>query len=75
MIDFIDAHNGGIKMFAGADNIKGWGTSPETIAWVLKTVGIGDTVYGSSSMDFASDYGFDTNDGARKLWNAALKLI
>ena len=37
-IDFITAHNGGIKMFAGVDNLKGWGKTAEAIAYTLKTV-------------------------------------
>ena len=74
MIDFIDAHNGGIKMFAG-DNLKGWAKTATGIAYTLKTCGVADAVYGSGSMDFAADYGFDTNDGAMLLYKRALELI
>ena len=31
MIDFITAHNGGIKMFADGTNLKGWGKTAETL--------------------------------------------
>ena len=74
MIDFIDAHNGGIKMFAG-DNLKGWAKTATGIAYTLKTCGVADAIYGSSSMDEAADYGFDTNDGAMLLYKRALELI
>ena len=74
MIDFIDAHNGGIKMFAG-DNLKGWAKTATGIAYTLKTCGVADAIYGSSSMDFAADYGFETNDGAMLLYKKALELI
>ena len=74
MIDFIDAHNGGIKMFAG-DNLKGWAKTATGIAYTLKTCGIAESVYGSSSMDFASEEGFETDDGAMLLLKRALELI
>ena len=74
MIDFIDAHNGGIKMFAG-DGLKGWSKTAKGIAYTLKTCGIAESVYGSSSMNFASEEGFETDDGAMLLWKRALELI
>ena len=74
MIDYITAHNGGIKMFAGK-GLKGWSKTAKGIAYTLKTCGIAESVYGSSSMDFASEEGFETNDGAMLLWKRALELI
>ena len=77
-IDFIDAHNGGIKMYAGVglvDNLKGWGKTAKSIAYTLKTVGLADRCMASSSMDFASEYGFETDDGAMLLYKRALELI
>jgi hypothetical protein len=73
-IDFIDAHNGGIKMFAGSSNLKGWGKTAESIAYTLKTVGLADSVMGSSSMDFASEEGFEDDDDALALWNDAIVI-
>ena len=77
-IDFITAHNGGIKMFAGVglvDNLKGWGKTAKSIAYTLKTVGLADRCMASSSMDFASENGFETDDGAMLLLKRALELI
>ena len=74
MIDYITAHNGGIKMFAG-DGLKGWSKTAEGIAYTLKTCGIGETLMGSSSMDFASEEGFETDDGAMLLLKRALELV
>ena len=74
MIDYITAHNGGIKMFAG-DSLKGWSKTAEGIAYTLKTCGIGETLMGSSSMDFASEEGFETDDGAMLLLKRALELV
>ena len=73
-IDFIDAHNGGIKMFTGSSNLKGWGKTAESIAYTLKTVGLADCVMGSSSMDFASEYGFENDGDALALWDAAIEI-
>ena len=74
MIDYITAHNGGIKMFAG-DSLKGWSKTAKGIAYTLKTCGIGETLMGSSSMDFASEEGFETDDGAMLLLKRALELV
>ena len=74
-VDFIGAHNGGIQMFSGVGNLVGWGNSPESVAYVLNTKGIAETVMGSSSMDFASEEGFDSDDGASFLFKKALELV
>ena len=76
-IDYIAAHNGGIKMFAGVglvDNLKGWGKAAKSIAYTLKTVGLADCVMGSSSMDFASQEGFENDGDAHALWSAAIEI-
>ena len=74
MIDYISAHNGGIKMFAGSLNLKGWGKTAKSIAYTLKTVGLADRVMGSSTMDFASEEGFENNGDALKLWDEAIGI-
>ena len=73
-IDFISAHKGGIKMYAGVDNLKGWGKSPKGIAYTLAAIGIADCVMGSSTMDFASEEGFENDGDAMKLWDAAIEI-
>ena len=72
-IDYITAHNGGIKMYGG-DNLKGWGKTAEGIAYTLKTVGLADCVMGSSTMDFAAEEGFENDGDAMKLWDAAIEI-
>ena len=74
MIDYLDARYGGIEMFVG-DKSVGWAKTPTAIACIMKRCGVADTVYGSSSMDFAAEYGFETNDGASLLLKRALELI
>ena len=73
-VDFISAHNGGIQMFS-RDGLVGWGNTPESVAYVLNTKGIAETIMGSSSMDFASEEGFDSDDGASFLFKKALELV
>ena len=73
-IDYINAHNGGIQMYAGLGNIVGWGNTAQHIAYVMQTYGLADAVYGGSSMDFADEEGFDTYDGATNLWNEAIEI-
>lgn len=75
MITILDAYNGGIRMYAGAGNLKGWSKTAKGIAYTLKTCGIGETIMCSSSMDFASEDGFETNDGAMLLFKRALELV
>ena len=73
-IDYITAHNGGIKMYGGGDNLKGWGKTAEGIAYTLKTVGLADCVMGASTMDFAAEEGFENDGDAMKLWDAAIEI-
>ena len=73
-IDYISAENGGIKMYAGVGNVKGWMKTASGIAYVLATVGLADTVMGSSTMDFASEEGFENDGDAIELWNDAIAL-
>ena len=73
-INYLDAHNGGIKMHSDT-GLKGWAKTAKGVAYTLKTIGIADTVNGSSSMNFASEYGFDTDNGAMLLYKRALELV
>jgi len=73
-VDFISAHNGGIQCCSDTGLI-GWSSTAEGIAYILKTKGIAETVMGSSSMDFASEEGFPTDNGAKILWAQALELV
>ena len=73
-IDYISAENGGIKMYAGVGNVKGWSKTASGIAYTLATVGLAEKCYGSSSMDFASEEGFENDGDAMELWNDAIAL-
>ena len=82
MINYVDAVDGGIKMFYGeARGSQGqfkdfvFATTPEGIAKHMVELGLADTLMGGSSMDFASEEGFDTDDGAQLLLKRAFELI
>ena len=76
-IDMISAEDGkvflgyvenGIRKEKGSEN-------PIILADIMTKLGFEDTVMASSSMDFASEDGFKTDDGAKKLYQNAINLI
>ena len=48
-IDYINAYEGGIKMYSGVGNVVGWGKTAKHIAYVIATHGLADTDYGGRS--------------------------
>ena len=72
-IDFISADNGKLELHMG-DKIKS-SADPIILADIMSKHGFDDTVMASSSMDFASEYGFKTDDGAKKLYQNAMGLL
>jgi hypothetical protein len=73
-VDFVSAHNGGIQMFSNM-SLVGFGKTPEAIAYVLNTKGIAAEIFQSSSMDFATEEGFDNDEGAYLLMKRAFELV
>ena len=71
---FIDAMDGGIGVFIGAGNQVGFAKTPKMLAYILDTKKIYGEVMFTSSMDFASEYGFADNGDARKFFNDAVKM-
>ena len=71
---FIDAMDGGIGVFIGAGNQVGFAKTPKLLAYILDTKKIYGEVMFTSSMDFASEYGFADNGDARKFFNDAIEL-
>ena len=53
---------------------NGWSASVSGLAYIMETKGVAEEVFGGSSMDFASESGFETDDGALKLWNKAIEV-
>jgi hypothetical protein len=76
---FIGANNGGLEIFLGAGNlVAGNIQTAKTFKYVMDTYGIdidNDTIYTTSSMDFATEEGFENDDDARTLMEEGFKLI
>ena len=68
-IRFVAAHNGGIQMFSNPGELVAWAKTPEMIAYALRTKGADEIIMGSSSMDFASEVGFENDEDATILWD------
>ena len=71
---FIDAENGGISVYIGVGNKVGFAKTAKMLAYILDTKKIFGEVMFTSSMDFASENGFATDDGAKELFNNAVEM-
>ena len=75
----IRANNGGLEIYKGAGNlIAGNIKTKKTFKYMMDTHGIdidNDTIYTTSSMDFADEEGFDHYDDARILMEEGFKLM
>lgn len=71
MITFISAFAGGIELTVEGKANNYWASNAKDLASFIAEFGIADSVYHSSTMDFADEEGFDNHDGAWKLWNDA----
>ena len=75
---FIDAENGGVGVYIGAGNKVGWAKTAKMLKYILDTKNINvfeDTIFFSSSMDFAHEYGFAHQDGAKHIFYTAQEII
>lgn len=72
MIDFISANNAMIQMFDG-DQMVAEASTAKSICYFIQEYGLAESVFASSSIDFASEYGFETDDAAFDLWLAGVK--
>ena len=73
-IDFVGAQDGGLIFFGDAADPVGFGSTVEECANIIAKNGLANSVSGSSSMDFASEYGFESDDDAHILYRNAIKL-
>lgn len=74
LIDFVGAQDGGLVFFGDAADPIGFGSTVEECALIIAKNGLASQVSGSSSMDFASEYGFENNDDAMFMFRNAIKL-
>ena len=71
---FISANNGGIEVGISVGNKVGFAKTPKMLAYILDTKKIFGEVMFTSSMDFASENGFATDDGAKEFFNNAVEM-
>ena len=73
-INFVNADEGGLRFCImttegeirrRADDIE------DGVHWV-ETYGVANTLYFSSSMDFATEEFFETDDGAKQMWQTIM---
>ena len=75
---FIEAMCGGIGVYIGAGNKVGFARTPKMLKYILDTKNINvfeDRLFFTSSMDFANEYGFADQDGAKEIFYTAQNMI
>ena len=76
---FIGANNGGLEIYLGVGNlVAGNIQTAKTFKYVMDTYGIdidNDTIYTTSSMDFADEEGFEHAEDAQILMEEGIKLM
>lgn len=73
-INFIAAENGAIEMYDREEGFVVAAETAKTISYFLKEYGYEYPVATSSSIDFASEYGFENDEAAKELWEAGEAL-
>ena len=71
-INFVTARNGKIELMSDK-TVVGAANDPELLANIMYDHGLADSVYHSSSMDFASEDGFENDGDAWEIFDEALK--
>ena len=74
---FLEADNGGIAIYEGAGNRVDWAKDVLALSVVIENWNLldRDNVFFTSSMDFASEYGFKRNQDARILFPEVPEVI
>ena len=73
-IYYVSALNGGIEMTT-ENGTTLWSDTVEGVARAMQEHGIASPLMGSSTMDFASEEGFDSDDGANLMLKRVFELI
>lgn len=74
-ISFIAAVNGGLEICNDDRSELMWSRSIADLAEFVREVGLARTVYGSSTMDFASEEGFADDEGANEMWDKVIECL
>ena len=73
-IDYLNAENGGLLFTLENTRESFFGGTLEECALIIAKHGVASCVMGSSSMDFASEYGFENDGDALTMYQYAIKL-
>jgi|SanBayMetagenome_1026888.scaffolds.fasta_scaffold161902_1 hypothetical protein len=75
-VDFVAVSDGCIEFYAGLDNLVVKSADRLVLAQaVIDAGGFADTVMGSSSCDFAEEYGFASQFAYEKLFKDVCELV
>jgi len=76
MIDFISAESGMIELFHEDGRLVGVSNNPLVLASkIMEHGGPAPVIRGSSSCDFAEEYGFETQADFDYLWKQTCELL
>ena len=75
LINYISADSGGISLMlaSGPRGYVGRASEVGSLARLMARFGLAERVMHSSTMDFASEEGFENDDAAWALWDAAVE--
>ena len=73
-IDFVQADKGKVRLFLENDNSYA-SSNPKLLAKFMCKHNFDGNYSQGSSMDFAREYGFETNRDAEKLLNEAINIL
>lgn len=71
---FISAGAGGLSL-TSRDGESLWSRKVSDLAEFVREKGLATQVMGSSTMDFASEEGFDTDEGANEMWERVVECL
>ena len=76
MIEFVDATDGHLVLYAGNDKI--YANTVDTVVDAMMNYGMSESVMSSSAVHYAAEHGFENDDSAvvllRTAWNTAIGL-
>ena len=75
-INFVNADEGGLRfrIETNEGEIRRRADTIEDVAHWVTEYGVAELCFFSSDMDFAEEEGFETNDGARKMFESGIEL-
>jgi hypothetical protein len=75
-VTFLSAKDGKVELYSGVDNLVAVAGSAEILAATIRELKLDlSDAYASSSMDFASEYGFGSDGMAWNMVECALETV